>query len=102
MNYNKLILTKKQNGDFDYDGIDLEKWYGICYSIDYSFVLFQYDEILVKDGLLNLTETEYEHGVRLIQTEIEELRKNQPPTPEEVLQNRISSLEIAMANIMGV
>lgn len=102
MNYYKLILVKKQNGDFDYDGIDLDKWYGVCYSIDCSFVLFQYDEILVKDGLLNLTETEYEQSVRLIQAEIEDLRKNQPPTPEEAMQNRISSLEIAMANIMGV
>lgn len=101
MKFVKISNLIQMNGIADYKGLDIDKFVpgmqlypnlrenNICMVVTLEENIPTYKDIKI------VTEEEY----NLFK---EEIKKDSPATEEEILKERIASLELAMANIIGM
>lgn len=102
MNIIKINNLIKSNGEADYKGLDINKFIAgkQLYSSNFiknntCMVITLEEDIPTHKDVKIVTEEEY----NLFK---EEIKQNSPKTEEEILKERIASLELAMANIIGM
>lgn len=90
-----MIMKKNTLDEFDYTGIDLQKWSYFRYKHDFSEVVFKYPDNIALPNVTEISQVEYESFVVQYEKEVQDLQASLPPIPPtteqkvEILENTL-------------